>query len=60
MKKIIEDFIPQGGKHCITNALKQVLSYYDYPISEAMIFGIASGLSFLYEINLYHQRLMGE
>ncbi len=46
MKKIIEDFIPQGGKHCITNALKQVLSYYDYPISEAMIFGIASGLSF--------------
>ena len=48
MKKIIEDFIPQGGKHCITNALKQVLSYYDYPISEAMIFGIASGLSFLY------------
>ena len=48
MKKIIEDFIPQGGKHCITNSLKQILSYYGYPMSEAMIFGIASGLSFLY------------
>lgn len=48
MKKVIENFIPQGGKHCITNSLKQIFSYYDYPMSEEMIFGIASGLSFLY------------
>lgn len=48
MKTIIEDFIPQGGKHCITNSLKQIFTYYGYPMSEEMIFGLASGLSFLY------------
>lgn len=48
MRKVIEDFIPQGGKHCITNALKQIFTYYDYPMSEEMMFGLASGLSFLY------------
>lgn len=51
MKKIIENFKPTGGKHCITTALKQVFNYYDYPITEEMIFGIGSGLSFCY-INL--------
>lgn len=48
MKKIIEDFTPQGGAHCITNSLKQIFAYYEYPLSEAMMFGLASGLSFLY------------
>ena len=48
MKKIIEKFVPQGGRHCITNSLKQIFSYYGYPISEEMMFGLASGLSFLY------------
>lgn len=48
MKKVVEDFVPQGGKHCITNALKQIFTYYGYPISEEMLFGLASGLSFLY------------
>lgn len=57
MKKVIEDFIPQGGNHCITNSLKQIFSYYGYPISEAMIFGIASGLSFLY-INQAHSPMV--
>ena len=57
MKKVIENFIPQGGKHCITNSLKQIFSYYDYPMSEEMIFGIASGLSFLY-INQAHSPMV--
>lgn len=48
MQKIVRDFIPQGGKHCITNSLKQIFSYYGYPLSEEMMFGLASGLSFLY------------
>lgn len=48
MPKIVKDFIPQGGKHCITNSLKQIFSYYGYPLSEEMMFGLASGLSFLY------------
>ncbi|MGG5368743.1 BtrH N-terminal domain-containing protein [Enterococcus sp. AZ196] len=51
MEYIIEDFTPSGGKHCITNALKQVFDYYDHPLSEAMLFGLGSGLAFTY-INL--------
>lgn len=48
MKHIISTFQPQGGKHCITNALKQILQYEGITISEAMLFGLASGISFLY------------
>ncbi|WP_455682561.1 BtrH N-terminal domain-containing protein [Thomasclavelia sp.] len=48
MKKIINSFLPQGGKHCITNSLKQIFNFYNITISEEMLFGIASGLSFLY------------
>lgn len=59
MKKVIENFIPQGGKHCMTNSLKQIFSYYDYPISEEMIFGIASGLSFLYINQSYSPMVSG-
>lgn len=48
MNKRVENFRPQGGKHCITNALKQVLYYYGIEMSEEMLFGLGSGLSFLY------------
>lgn len=48
MQNIIQNFVPQGGKHCITNALKQIFTFYGYPLSEEMMFGLASGLSFLY------------
>jgi len=57
MKQIIEDFIPMGGRHCITNSLKQIFYYYGYPISEAMLFGIASGISFAY-INLVNSPMV--
>lgn len=48
MKKIISNFTPLGGNHCITNSLKQVFNYNNQTISEEMMFGLASGLSFLY------------
>ena len=48
MKKTVKNFIPQGGYHCITNSLKQIFAYHGYPLSEEMMFGLASGLSFLY------------
>ncbi|MGF7056798.1 BtrH N-terminal domain-containing protein [Brassicibacter mesophilus] len=51
MKKIVSGFKPSGGKHCITTALKQVFEYYNYSLTEEMIFGIGSGLSFVY-VNL--------
>ncbi|WP_281813719.1 BtrH N-terminal domain-containing protein [Vallitalea longa] len=57
MKKVISKFKTSGGKHCITNALKQVFQYFDFPITEEMIFGIGSGLSFVY-INLQQSPLV--
>lgn len=48
MKKIVDGFQTSGGQHCITTALKQVFHYYGCTISEEMIFGIGSGLSFCY------------
>lgn len=37
MKYVISEFKPMGGKHCITNALKQVFEYYQKPMTEAML-----------------------
>ncbi|MDR2043125.1 MAG: BtrH N-terminal domain-containing protein [Clostridium sp.] len=51
MKKIIKEFTPQGGRHCITTSLRQIFDYYGYTLSEAMLFGIGEGLDFTY-INL--------
>lgn len=48
MRKVVDNFVPQGGKHCITNALKQIFYYNGIDMSEAMMFGLGSGLSFLY------------
>lgn len=48
---IIENFRPRGGHHCITNSLKQIFEFNNYPISEPMLFGLGSCLSFVY-INL--------
>lgn len=51
MKKIIENFETLGGKHCITNSLKQVFACLGHTISEEMLFGLGEGLDFTY-INL--------
>ena len=51
MKHIISNFKPIGGSHCITNSLKQIFYFNNYPITEEMLFGIGYGLSFVY-INL--------
>lgn len=51
MPQIIQQFTPQGGKHCITASLKQIFAYYGHPLSEEMLFGLGEGLDFTY-INL--------
>ena len=48
MNHIIKDFNPEGGWHCITTAYKQIFHHYRYDISEEMLFGLASGLGFVY------------
>ncbi len=51
MQQVIKNFTPQGGKHCITNSLKQIFAFYGYPLTEEMLFGVGEGLDFTY-INL--------
>lgn len=48
MRKTVTDFVPQGGRHCITGALKQIFAFYGIDMTEAMMLGLGSGLSFLY------------
>lgn len=48
---ILKDFVPMGGEHCITHALQQIFRYGGHPLSEAMLFGLGEGLSFVY-VNL--------
>jgi hypothetical protein len=47
-EKIINNFKPLGGHHCITNSLKQIFLFNNYSISEEMLFGLGSGLGFIY------------
>lgn len=51
MKKVIDGFRTLGGQHCVTTALRQVFNFYGHDISEEMLFGLGSGLGFVY-INL--------
>lgn len=37
-----------GGRHCETSALSKVLGHAGLPYSEAMIFGLAGGMGFIY------------
>jgi hypothetical protein len=46
--KIIKEFKPLWGKHCVTNSLKRIFNFYGYSITEEMLFGIGTGLSFVY------------
>lgn len=48
MKKIIKDFNPLAGKHCNSSSIQQIFHYYGCRLSEEMIFGLASGLHFVY------------
>lgn len=57
MEYVISEFKPMGGKHCITNALKQVFEYYQIPMTEAMLFGMGTALGFAY-INLAHSPMI--
>lgn len=51
MNKIISNFNPLSGRHCITNSLRQLFVFNGHDISEAMIFGMGSGLSWFYMEN---------
>lgn len=48
MRRIISKWIHIPGLHCGSVALRDITSYYGYKFSEAMCFGLGSGLGFFY------------
>lgn len=48
MKHIIKNFQPMAGKHSVTCSLRQIFVHQGMNISEAMLFGLGSGLGFSY------------
>ncbi len=50
MKKIIDNWVHIPGIHCGSVTLRDVMTYYGYPWSEAMCFGIGAGLGFYYTV----------
>lgn len=46
--KLLENFPVTRGVHCASTSLSEICKYYNYDLSEAMVFGISSGLDFVY------------
>ena len=53
MKKVIENWVHIPGIHCGSVTLRDVMTYFGYPWSEAMCFGIGGGLGFYYSVNAH-------
>ncbi len=54
-------FSHQKGNHCGSTSLRDILHYHENQVSEALAFGLASGLGFIYfpEMKLLNGRSMG-
>ncbi len=48
MKKIIDKWVHIPGLHCGSVALRDVITYWGYNLSESMCFGLGGGLGFFY------------
>ena len=51
MSASITSYPHRTGEHCASTALRNVLAHHGNPLSEAMVFGLASGLGFFYFAN---------
>lgn len=45
---VLEDFTYFGGKHCQTTALRNILQYKGFDLSEEMLLGLGGGIGFIY------------
>jgi hypothetical protein len=45
---VIESYTHQTGEHCASTALRNLLAHQGTELSEAMVFGLSSGLGFYY------------
>ena len=48
MRKLVENFLHRPGVHCESSALRDIFEFYGFTFSESMIFGLGSGLGFIY------------
>lgn len=54
MNKQVAGFVHRAGVHCESSALRDIYEFYGFKFSEPMIFGLGSGLGFVY----WHSRQM--
>ncbi len=45
---MIEKFVPCSGVHCESTTIRDLLAFNGLHISEPMVFGLGSGLGFIY------------
>ncbi|HDZ17483.1 MAG TPA: DUF4872 domain-containing protein [archaeon] len=45
-KKMVTDFLHRISYHCESSALRDLFEFYDFPMSEAMIFGLDATMGF--------------
>jgi Domain of unknown function (DUF4872)/Butirosin biosynthesis protein H, N-terminal len=50
VKRLIENWVHIPGIHCGSVTLRDVMTYFKFPWSEAMCFGIGGGLGFYYTV----------
>jgi len=62
---VVEGYAHQTGEHCASTALRNLLAHQGTELSEAMVFGLSSGLGFFYLQNdamsptrIFHGRSM--
>ncbi len=48
MLKLVHNFAHKPGVHCESSALRDIFEFYGFKFSEPMIFGLGSGLGFVY------------
>ncbi|MFQ5758545.1 MAG: BtrH N-terminal domain-containing protein [Candidatus Bathyarchaeia archaeon] len=48
MRKTVKGFVHRQGVHCDSSALRDVFEHHGFKFSEPMIFGLGSGLGFVY------------
>jgi len=51
---ILESFPIQKGAHCASTSLSEIMQYNGFNLSESMVFGMSSGLDFVY-CNQFHE-----
>jgi hypothetical protein len=51
MRKMIDGWVHIPGIHCGSAAIRNIMKFYGYDLSEAMCFGLGSGMGFFYTVS---------